>query len=54
MKHYEKVTAQIKTQIDYRLPVWRVFNSLEEQNNWFEALDKPNVGLFLNKEIIKA
>lgn len=52
-EHYEKVTAQINTQIDYRLPVWRVFNSLEEQNNWFAALDKPNVGLFLNKEIIK-
>ncbi|MGV6830684.1 MAG: NAD(P)/FAD-dependent oxidoreductase [bacterium] len=52
-EHYKKVTAQINTQIDYRLPVWRVFNSLEEQNNWFAALDKPNVGLFLNKEIIK-
>jgi glycine oxidase len=53
VKHYEKVAAQLNTQIDYKLPVWRVFSSLEEQNNWYEAFDKPDVGTFLNKEIIK-
>lgn len=35
------------------VPVHRKFNSIEEQNNWFAAADKPSLNPFLNSDLIK-
>lgn len=34
------------------LEIFRRFSSVEEQNNWFEAADKPNTGPFLDTTLV--
>lgn len=45
---YPQIEKKINTQIDFKLPVIRKFFSIEEQNNWFVASDKPNLTPFLS------
>lgn len=49
-KHLED-TLEIK--LDYKIPVCRKFASLEEQNDWFTASDKPLLAPYLSTQIIK-
>jgi len=49
-KHIEKA---LNVKLDYKIPVYRKFTSLEEQNNWFAASDKPNLSEYLSTELIK-
>ncbi|WP_035900075.1 NAD(P)/FAD-dependent oxidoreductase [Leeuwenhoekiella sp. MAR_2009_132] len=35
------------------LPVLKIFSSIEDQNNWFEATDKPVLNRFLNASLVK-
>jgi glycine/D-amino acid oxidase-like deaminating enzyme len=51
---YKTVCERIKVAFDYELPVYRKFASIEEQNNWFIAADKPALEPFLYPEIIHA
>jgi hypothetical protein len=37
--------------IDFKMPIYRKFFSVEEQNNWFAASDKPNLAPFLSTTI---
>lgn len=48
-KHLEKI---LDVQLDYKTPVYRKFASLEEQNDWFTASDKPKLSEYLSTEII--
>jgi len=48
---YEKVNDRINVKFDYLLPVYRKFASIEEQNNWFQAADKPSLEPFLFPEV---
>lgn len=50
---YEKIEEKLSVQIDYKLPIYRKFFSVEEQNNWFAASDKPNLVPFLSTTLIK-
>ena len=50
---YKKVEQKLGVQLDYKIPVLRKFVSVEEQNMWFEAMDKPKLKPFLSKEILK-
>lgn len=50
---YKKIEEKLALQIDYKLPIYRKFFSIEEQNNWFAASDKPNLSPFLSTTIIK-
>ncbi|TNJ43698.1 FAD-binding oxidoreductase [Tamlana fucoidanivorans] len=50
---YAKIEKELGIQIDYKLPVYRKFASLEEQNDWFGASDKLNLSEFLSPKIIK-
>ncbi|MEZ7496114.1 FAD-dependent oxidoreductase [Leeuwenhoekiella aequorea] len=43
---YDKETFEI-------LPVLKIFSSIEDQNNWFEASDKPVLRRFLNEKLVK-
>ena len=51
MPFYQELEAQLNIKLDYKTPVLRLFNSIEEQNNWFHASDKPNLSEFLNPKI---
>lgn len=49
---YKKIEEKLSLQIDFKLPIYRKFFSVEEQNNWFIASDKPNLSPFLSTTII--
>ena len=49
---YNDLEQLLHLKLDYKIPVKRLFNSIEEQNNWFIASDKPNLSEFLSDRII--
>ena len=49
---YNRLEIKLKTQFDYKIPIFRKFNSIEEQNNWFLAADKPNLCNYLCSNLI--
>lgn len=49
-KHLENLLG---VKLDYKLPVYRRFASVEEQNDWFNASDKPLLEDFLFPKVIK-
>ena len=50
---YEAIEKKLQIKIDYKIPVYRRFTSVEEQNNWFSASDKPLLSKHLSPKIIK-
>jgi glycine/D-amino acid oxidase-like deaminating enzyme len=48
---YAQLQPRIEQQLDYKMPILRKFFSVEEQNNWFAASDKPNLAPFLSTEL---
>ena len=50
---YNELEKTLNTKLDYKTPVYRRFTSIEEQNNWFAASDKPNLSQFLSTTLIK-
>ena len=49
---YRELEERLSTRLLYDLPVLRKFVSIEEQNLWFEAADKPGLRPFLSPDII--
>lgn len=49
---YAAIEKRIGSKVDFKIPIYRKFASVEEQNNWFHASDKPNLAPFLSTEII--
>lgn len=49
---YEKLESKLGVQIDYKTHVHRIFYSVDEQNRWFEASDKPNLEPFISPKIL--
>ncbi|WP_053977039.1 NAD(P)/FAD-dependent oxidoreductase [Mangrovimonas xylaniphaga] len=50
---YKVVGELLKTQVDYPIPIHRRFASIEEQNLWFSASDKPALEPFLSISLVK-
>lgn len=50
---YANLEGLLRVKIDYKIPVYRKFASLEEQNDWFTASDKPILSNYLSTKIIK-
>ena len=48
---YEKIEKRLETILDYKVPVYRKFASIEEQNDWFAASDKPKLSPLLSTKI---
>ena len=48
---YKDLELFLGIKIDYKLPIHRVFYSVEEQNNWVIASDKPSLKPFLISNI---
>lgn len=49
---YKTIEERLKVKFMYELPVYRKFASVEEQNNWFQAADKPFLDSFLSIDIV--
>ena len=50
---YKDLEKKLKVKLDYKIPVLRRFASVEEQNGWFEASDKPGLDFFLDTNLLK-
>jgi len=50
---YASIEHRLNVKLDYKIPVYRKFASLEEQNDWFAASDKPLLSRYLSPNIIK-
>lgn len=50
---YHSLEIEFNIKLDYKIPVYRKFASLEEQNDWFTASDKPNLSKYLSSAVIK-
>jgi glycine oxidase len=48
---YASIEHRLGEQFDYKLPVLRKFTSVEEQNNWFIAADKPGLDKYLSTNL---
>jgi len=53
MPFYNEMQSRFNIQVVNPLPVLRVFTTIEEQNNWLIASDKPNLAPFLSPNFIK-
>jgi glycine oxidase len=49
---YQTIEKRLNVKLDFKMPVLRKFFSIEEQNNWFVASDKPNLAPFLSTKIL--
>ncbi|MEW4925299.1 FAD-dependent oxidoreductase [Algibacter sp. 2305UL17-15] len=49
---YDKLEQLLKVTLDYKIPVYRKFASVEEQNDWFTASDKLVLTKYLSNKII--
>ena len=49
---YISLEKLLGVKLDYVVPIHRVFNSVQEQNNWFLACDKPLLTPFLNPKLV--
>lgn len=50
---YHKIEKELKIKVDFKLKILRRFTSIEEQNKWFTASDKPNLEPFLSTQLSK-
>lgn len=50
---YKGLEEKLNIKLDYELPVYRRFTSVEEQNDWFIAADKPILEEYLSPNLIK-
>ncbi len=50
---YNRLEKELHVKLDYKIPVCRKFASLEEQNDWYTASDKPSLSEYLSTNIIK-
>lgn len=48
---YENLEEKFSQQFDVKFQTKKVFKSIEDQNNWFAALDKPNLTNYLDANI---
>jgi glycine oxidase len=48
---YAQLKSRISQQFDFKMPIVRKFFSIEEQNNWFAASDKPALSPFLSTQL---
>ena len=50
---YSHLEQKLKVKFDFSIPVYRKFTSVEEQNNWFYAADKPILCDFLSNTLLQ-
>lgn len=53
LQFYNQLSEKLGVQLYTKIPLWRVFNSIEEQNNWVVASDRNDLKEYLDPKIIK-
>jgi len=53
MPFYAGLEQKLGVKLDHKLRVIRKFASIEEQNLWFEAMDKPGLDYFLSSALVE-
>lgn len=48
---YKKLEKKLNEKFLFEIPLLRKLNSIEEQNNWFSASDKPTLSNYLNTNL---
>ncbi|CAI8339878.1 MAG: Glycine oxidase [Polaribacter sejongensis] len=48
---YQNLEEKLNITIDEKFVIKKVFKSIEDQNNWFAALDKPKLTAYLNPKL---
>ncbi|WP_299056442.1 FAD-binding oxidoreductase [uncultured Polaribacter sp.] len=48
---YEKIEKKLNISIDEKFTIKKVFKSIEDQNNWFAAIDKPKLTPYLDTQL---
>ncbi len=51
MPFYHKLERELNEKFDYPLKISRILQSVEEQNNWFTACDKPSLSKYMIPKI---
>ena len=49
---YASIEQKLDVKLDYKLPIYRLFASIEEQNNWFQSCDDHALRQFMSSELI--
>ncbi|WP_431159311.1 NAD(P)/FAD-dependent oxidoreductase [Winogradskyella poriferorum] len=50
---YKRIEEELNIIIDYKLRILRRFASIEEQNKWFTASDKPTLEPYLSTQLVE-
>lgn len=50
---YKELEIQFNKKYDYKIDIYRIFKSIEEQNNWFAACDNPALSNYMSTKLIK-
>ncbi|MDT0556225.1 NAD(P)/FAD-dependent oxidoreductase [Patiriisocius hiemis] len=50
---YRSLSKKLQVEIIENTPVYRIFNSIEEQNNWIIASDKKELASYLSTKLLK-
>ncbi|MDN3492844.1 NAD(P)/FAD-dependent oxidoreductase [Winogradskyella bathintestinalis] len=50
---YRALEKELQIKVDYKLRILRRFTSIQEQNKWFTASDKPSLEKFLSTKLVK-
>lgn len=50
---YKILEQLLETHLDYKIPVYRKFSSIEEQNQWFTSADKRSMEDLLSTQIVR-
>lgn len=53
MPFYDHISSKLKYEFDTKFSTKKVFNSIGDENNWFAALDKPMLSIYMSPEISK-
>lgn len=50
---YQRLEQKLNVSLDTNIAIYRRFASIEEQNDWFAACDKPNFDKYLSTDLVK-
>ena len=51
--YYKQLEDKLAVTLDYKIPIWRRFTAIEEQNKWFEASDKERLKPYMSAQLVK-
>ena len=52
LSFFKKLEHRFQTKYLHDVPIYRVFKSIEEQNNWFAACDKPLLAEYMDVKLV--